>query len=66
MPYFILTNRDDVDIVLNDETQTCTKVSMIRTLERSGFVDIFLVGEEQHHVMFFPPVAQEILAELLK
>jgi hypothetical protein len=63
MPYFILTDRDDVGVTLNEETQSCTKVSMIRALERSGFVDIFLVGEEQHHVMFFPPVAQEILAE---
>lgn len=62
-PSFILTNLDDVGIEPNDETQPCIKVSTIRTLERSGFVDIFLVDGEQYNVMFFPPVAQEILAE---
>ncbi len=63
LPFVILTNLNDVGIVPNDETQPCIMVSMIRALERSGFVDIFLVDGDQHHVMFFPPVAQEILAE---
>ena len=63
LPSFILTNLDAVSVEMEDEVQPCIKVSTIRILERSGFVDIFLVDGEQYNVMFFPPVAQEILAE---
>ena len=64
-PSFILSNLlDDVGVEMEDEVQTCVKVSTIRILERSGFVDIFPIDGEQYNVMFFPPVAQEILAGL--
>jgi hypothetical protein len=64
-PSFILSNLlDDVGIEMKDEVQPCVKVSTIRILERSGFVDIFPIDGEQYNVMFFPPVAQEILAGL--
>jgi len=64
-PSFILSNLlDDVGIEMDDRSQPCVKVSTIRILERSGFVDIFPIDGEQYNVMFFPPVAQEILAGL--
>jgi hypothetical protein len=64
-PSFILSNLlDDVGVKMEDEVQPCVKVSTIRILERSGFVDIFPIDGEQYNVMFFPPVAQEILAGL--
>ena len=65
MPSFILSNLlDDVGVEMEDEVQPCVKVSTIRILERSGFVDIFPIDGEQYNVMFFPPIAQEILAGL--
>ena len=60
-PSFILTSLDNVGVELNDKT--IAKVSTIRILERSGFVDILSIDGEQYNVMFFPPVAQEILAD---
>ena len=64
-PSFILSNLlDDVGIEMDDKAQPCVKVSTIRILERSGFVDIFPIDGEQYNVMFFPPVAQEILSGL--
>jgi hypothetical protein len=66
-PSFILSNLlDDVGIKMDDKAQPCVKVSMIRILERSGFVDIFPIDGEQYNVMFFPPVAQEILSGFSK
>ncbi|MBW1754047.1 MAG: hypothetical protein JRJ46_13330, partial [Deltaproteobacteria bacterium] len=63
-PSFILSFLDDVGIEMDDQVSRCVKVSTIRILERSGFVDIFPIDGEQYNIMFFPPVAQEILAEL--
>jgi len=63
VPLFIVSNIDDVSIEGNDNHQE-VKASKIKILERSGFVDIFPTVMSQHAVMFFPPVAQEILADL--